>query len=80
MEVRNHILQARNDLDEMVLPFWRQNMMYRESLAMIRRENGEITAKLLFPPPENFESPKQRAGSRFPGKGRIISGMVKAQN
>ena len=50
MEVRNHILQARNDLDEMVLPFWRQNMMYRESLAMIRRENGEITAKLLFRP------------------------------
>ena len=55
MEAQKHILQARNDLDEMVLPFWRQNMMYRESLAMIRRENGEITAKLLFRPRKILE-------------------------
>lgn len=54
MEVRNHILQARNDLDEMVLPFWRQNMMYRESLAMIRRGKRRDYGKAAFPGPGKF--------------------------
>lgn len=44
-----------NELDKMVLPFWRQNVMYGESAVMIRRENGEITAKTLFAPVKIIE-------------------------
>lgn len=43
-------LYARSNLDKTVLPFWRQKRMYRESIAMIRREDGEITARTLFRP------------------------------
>lgn len=47
---RKSVLLAESELDKMVLPFWRQHRMYGESTAMIRRNDGRITAKLLFRP------------------------------
>ncbi len=39
-----------SDLDKMTVPFWRTDVMYNESAAFIVREDGSVTAKLLFAP------------------------------
>ena len=39
-----------SDLNKMVTPFWRTNVMYNEMTSFIVREDGSITAKLLFKP------------------------------
>lgn len=41
---------AQKQLERLTRPFWLQNTMYDECAVMIRRADGSITAKLLFPP------------------------------
>lgn len=43
---------AREQQDQLVKPFWKQDTMYNESVCMIRREDGSITAPMLFTPTE----------------------------
>ncbi len=43
-------ISGYSDLDKMVTPFWRTNVMYNEMTSFIVREDGSITAKLLFKP------------------------------
>ncbi len=42
--------ESMNDLQKLTTPFWRMNVMDRESTTMIVREDGTITAKLAFKP------------------------------
>lgn len=44
------VFDQLSDLDQLTAPFWRMNVMYNESTTMIVREDGTITAKLLFKP------------------------------
>lgn len=45
-------LEAREQRDQLVMPFWLQDTMYNESTSMIQREDGSITANMLFIPTE----------------------------
>lgn len=44
------MITASSEFEQLVLPFWRMDTMYNESTAMIEREDGTVTAKLLFKP------------------------------
>lgn len=44
------VFENLTDLDKMTTPFWRLNVMHNESTTFIVREDGSITAKLLFKP------------------------------
>lgn len=44
------LINPENDTEKLVFPFWRMNTMYNESTTFIVRDDGTITAKLLFKP------------------------------
>lgn len=49
------MLTYETDFQKNAMPFWRTNVMYNESVTMIQREDGQITAKLLFTPVKIIE-------------------------
>ncbi len=44
------MLRYEMDFQKNAFPFWRTNVMYHESAVMLLREDGQISAKLLFTP------------------------------
>ena len=44
------MLNYETDFQKNAMPFWRTNQMFNECTTMIKRTNGQITAKLLFTP------------------------------